>query len=115
MKKSQIDKIKQPRLIEPFVAGTTVRRVSAVGINKSTAIDYFQRFLEIIALQIAGVAIICWMFLDLSAIASIIQSFSGKKNHINGIENFWNQTKQHMQKFNRISKESFSLFLKKCE
>ena len=41
--------------------------------------------------------------------------FSDKKNHINGIENFWNQAKRHMRKFNGVPKESFALFLKECE
>ena len=37
------------------------------------------------------------------------------KNHINGIENFWNQVKRHMRKFNGVPKEYFGLFLKVCE
>lgn len=41
--------------------------------------------------------------------------FADKKNHINGIENFWNQAKRHLRKFNGIPKESFYLFLKECE
>jgi transposase len=41
--------------------------------------------------------------------------FADKKNHINGIENFWNQAKRHMRKFNGVPKESFGLFLKECE
>ncbi len=28
--------------------------------------------------------------------------FADRSNHINGIENFWNQAKQHMKKFNAI-------------
>lgn len=35
--------------------------------------------------------------------------------HINGIENFWNQAKRHLRKFNGVPKESFYLFLKECE
>lgn len=41
--------------------------------------------------------------------------FADKKNHINGIENFWNQAKRHMRKFNGIPRASFGLFLKECE
>lgn len=41
--------------------------------------------------------------------------FANKHNHINGIENFWNQAKRHMRKFNGIPKEHFELFLKECE
>ncbi len=41
--------------------------------------------------------------------------FAGKHNHINGIENFWNQAKRHLRKFNGVPKENFPLFLKECE
>lgn len=41
--------------------------------------------------------------------------FANKQNHINGIENFWNQAKRHMRKFNGIPAEHFPLFLKECE
>jgi len=36
-------------------------------------------------------------------------------NHINGIENFWNQGKRQMRKFNGIPKQHFYYFLKECE
>lgn len=41
--------------------------------------------------------------------------FADKTNHINGIENFWNQAKRHLRKYNSIPKASFPLFLKECE
>ena len=41
--------------------------------------------------------------------------FADKQNHINGIENFWNQAKRHLRKFNGIPKEHFHLYLKECE
>jgi len=41
--------------------------------------------------------------------------FADKHNHINGIENFWNQAKRHLRKFNGVPKENFPLFLKECE
>lgn len=41
--------------------------------------------------------------------------FANEKNHINGIENFWNQAKRHMRKFNGIQAKHFELFLKECE
>ena len=41
--------------------------------------------------------------------------FADKHNHINGIENFWNQAKRHLRKFNGVPKDSFPLFLKECE
>ncbi|STZ09917.1 Transposase and inactivated derivatives [Moraxella caviae] len=37
------------------------------------------------------------------------------KNHINGIENFWNQSKRILRKYNGIDKKNFHLFIKKCE
>ena len=41
--------------------------------------------------------------------------FADRHNHINGIENFWNQAKRHMRKFNGIPRQNFGLFLKECE
>jgi transposase len=38
-----------------------------------------------------------------------------KYNHINGIENFWNQAKRVLRKYNGIPKGNFPLFLKECE
>ena len=37
------------------------------------------------------------------------------KSHISGIENFWNQAKRHMRKYNGVPKLHFHLFLKECE
>ena len=41
--------------------------------------------------------------------------FADKRNHINGIENFWNQAKRHLRKFNGVPRAHFGLFLKECE
>jgi transposase len=41
--------------------------------------------------------------------------FADGKNHINGIENFWNQAKRHMRKYNGVPKKHFLLYLKECE
>ena len=41
--------------------------------------------------------------------------FVDEKNHINGIENFWNQAKRVLRKYNGIDKKYFHLFLKECE
>jgi len=41
--------------------------------------------------------------------------FARGKNHINGIENFWNQAKRVLRKYNGIPKDTFPLFLKECE
>lgn len=35
--------------------------------------------------------------------------------HINGLENFWNQSKRYLRRFNGIPKNSFYCFLKECE
>ena len=37
------------------------------------------------------------------------------RNHINGIENFWNQAKRVLRKYNGIPKQHFHLFIKECE
>ena len=50
MRKSRLNKAKQIRLIEYFVAGTTARCAAAlVGVNQKTAVYYFHRLREIIA------------------------------------------------------------------
>ncbi len=38
--------------------------------------------------------------------------FADRHNHINGIENFWNQAKRHMSKFNGVPKAQFGLYLR---
>ena len=43
------------------------------------------------------------------------EEFADEKNHINGIENFWNQAKRVLRKYNGIDKRYFHLFLKECE
>jgi transposase len=40
---------------------------------------------------------------------------SKRGHHINGIENFWNQAKRHLRRFNGIPKDNFYWFLKECE
>ena len=64
----------------------------------------------------------CWRgynVLDVSAFKHFCinhsKLFADKANHINEIENFWNQAKRHMRKFNGVTKEHFGLFLKECE
>jgi transposase len=41
--------------------------------------------------------------------------FADRENHINGIENFWNQAKRHLRRYNGIPRQNFDLFLKECE
>ena len=43
------------------------------------------------------------------------EKFADERNHINGIENFWNQAKRHLVRYNGIPKAHFPLFLKECE
>ncbi len=51
MRKSRLSWIKQQKLIEHFVAGTTARCASSLlGVNKTTAAYYFLRLREIIAI-----------------------------------------------------------------
>ncbi len=40
---------------------------------------------------------------------------SKRGHHINGIENFWNQAKRVLRKYNGIPRKNFYLFLKECE
>ena len=48
-------------------------------------------------------------------LGQIVAEYFNTKNHINGIEDFWNQAKRYMRKFNGVPKAHFGLFLKKCE
>jgi transposase len=41
--------------------------------------------------------------------------FADQRNHINGIENFWNQAKRHLRSYNGIPRQNFHLFIKECE
>ena len=43
------------------------------------------------------------------------ERFVEDRNHINRIENFWNQAKRHLRRYNGIPKTHFHLFLKECE
>ena len=43
------------------------------------------------------------------------EAFVERGNHINGIENFWNQAKRHLWRYNGVPRAHFHLFLKECE
>ena len=43
------------------------------------------------------------------------KAFANRKRHINGIENFWNQAKRHLRRYNGIPRKHFYYFLKECE
>ena len=194
MRRSRLSKVKQRKLIEHFVAGTTARCASAlVDVNVKTAAYYYRRLREIIASHLEEESNEVWsgeIEVDESyfgghrkgkrgrgaagkvpvfgllkrggkvytqiipdaqseTLMPIIQEkvvpdsivysdywrgynvldvsefkhyrinhsklFAHKHNHINGIENFWNQAKRHRRKFNGIPKDQFELSLKECE
>jgi len=192
MRKSRISKIKQMKLRERFVAGTTARTAARlVRVNKSTAAYYYHRLRELIYQVVADTApfageievdesyfggqrkgkrgrgaagkipvfgllkrggkVYAVVIANAKATTvlpilkekivpdSIVYSdalpsynalavagfrhlrihhsklFAAGKNHINGIENFWNQAKRHLRKFNGVPKTHFPLFLKECE
>jgi len=194
MRKSRLSSVKQNKLIEHFVAGTTARcAADLVGVNRKTAAFYFHRLRVIITRHLeteageflsgeievdesyfggrrkgkrgrgaggktpvfgllkrggkvytkiisdaAGETLMpiikekvipdnivysdCWRgynVLDVSEFRHYrinhSKLFADRHNHINGIENFWNQAKRHLRKFNGVPKENFPLFLKECE
>jgi len=192
MRKSRLDRQKQARLLEHFVAGSTARTAAAIaGVNNKTAAYFFHRLRQIIELATAnetpfsgevevdesyfggarkgkrgrGAAgkvpvfgllkrggrvyakvipdtrgtTLMEIMQDRIVPDSIVYSdtygsynvldvsdfkhyridhsrrFANRKKHINGIENFWNQAKRHLRRFNGISKANFHLFLKECE
>jgi transposase len=43
------------------------------------------------------------------------EKFADQRTHINGIENFWNQAKRHLRRYNGIPRAQFHLYLKECE
>ena len=53
MRKSRLSRYRQDRLIEHFVAGTTVPTASSLcGVNRKTATFYFHRLRKIIAFEL---------------------------------------------------------------
>ncbi len=110
MRKSRLSRYKQNKLIELFVAGVTARTAAElVGVNKSTAAYYFHR-LRLLVYQNSP-------HLEMfdGEVEADESYFAERQNHINGIENFWNQAKRHLRKFNGIPKAHFELYLKECE
>jgi len=190
-RKSRLSKVKQEKLLEHFVAGTTARAASEIiGVQANTAIKFYHNLRQLIASQLpsyklsgeveadesyfggvrkgkrgrgAGGKIAVFGLLKrggkvytaiilnakTETLLPIIKEkvtpdsivytdtfrsynaldvsefhhrrinhsklFANKRNHINGIENFWNQSKRHLRKFNGIKKENFYWFLKECE
>ena len=192
MRKSRLSEVKQRKLREHFVAGTTARMAARlVGVNQTTAAYYYHRLRQLIYATVADTApfageievdesyfggrrkgkrgrgaagkvpvfgllkrggkVYAVVIANAKATTllpilkerimpdAIVYSdtlpsynalavagfrhrrinhstrFAKGKNHINGIENFWNQAKRHRRKFNGVPKEHFPLFLKECE
>ena len=192
MRKSRLNRHKQNKLIEHFVAGTTARTAAVlIGVNKSTASYYFHRLRELIFKAVedttpfsgeievdesyfggkrkgkrgrgaagkvpvfgllkrggkvytkiipdAKAATLMPILQDKILPDSVVYTdsfssynvldvscfkhyrinhsklFANRRNHINGIENFWNQAKRHLRKYNGIPKDHFHLYLKECE
>ncbi len=110
MRKSRLSRYKQNKLIELFVAGVTARTAAElVGVSKSPAAYYFHRLRLLIYQNSPHLE----MF-D-GEVEADESYFAERQNHINGIENFWNQAKRHLRKFNGIPKAHFELYLKECE
>ncbi|EMT7783396.1 transposase, partial [Neisseria gonorrhoeae] len=43
------------------------------------------------------------------------KEFADRRNHINGIGDFWNQAKRALRKYNGIDRKPFPPFLRECE
>ena len=56
----------------------------------------------------------CYTVLDVSDFRHFqinhSESFADKQNHISGMDNFWNQAKRHMRKFNGVPKAHLARF-----
>ncbi len=42
-------------------------------------------------------------------------AFADDRNHITGVETFWNQAKRHLRRFNGVPRQRFHLYLKERE
>jgi len=192
MRKSRLSQLKQQRLIELFISGSTARTAAAlVDVHRNTAAYYFHRLRQLIfqavedetlfsgeievdesyfggrrkgkrgrgaagKVPVFGIlkrggkvytkvipdvrsttlmrimeqkivpdsivytdSLQSYNVLDVSDFHHVRVNhsylFAEGRNHINGIENFWNQAKRHLRKFNGIPREHFGLFLKECE
>ena len=192
MRKSRLSQLKQQRLIELFISGSTARTAAAlVDVNRNTAAYYFHRLRQLIyqavedetlfsgeievdesyfggrrkgkrgrgaagKVPVFGIlkrggkvytkvipdvrsttlmrimeqkivpdsivytdSLQSYNVLDVSDFHHVrinhSNLFATGRNHINGIENFWNQAKRHLRRFNGIPREHFGLFLKECE
>jgi transposase-like protein len=118
-RKSCLRARQQGKLIEHFVVGATARAASeVVGVNVKTATAFYMRLRQLIggkqqSFELSGPDSIVYTdtfrsynALDVSDFHHMrinhSELFANRQNHINGIENFWNQTKRYMRKFNGI-------------
>ena len=112
----------QIRLFEFFVLEVTARSAAnLLDIHPNTAALFYRKIRQVIfyllALEAAEIFEGC-LELDESYFGGIRKGkrgFAKGKNPINGIENFWSQAKRVLRKHNGINRDSFFLFLKKCE
>ena len=66
-------------------------------------------------ISIPSGATMCLMCRSSITCASTTPNCSPLRNHINGIENFWNQAKRHLRSYNGVPRQHFHLFIKECE
>lgn len=87
-------------MIEHFVARSTARAASEIlDVQANTAIRvYTDAFRGYNALDVSDFHHRRINYSNL---------FADGRNHINGIENSWNQDKRHMRKFNGIKQDNF--------
>ncbi|WP_153715365.1 transposase [Eikenella corrodens] len=94
----KLSKRVQKKLLEFFVLQVTARSAADIlDIQPNSAILFYRK-IRIIHHRI-----------------NHSKEFADRQNHINGIENFWNQAKRVLRKYNGIDRKSFPLFLKECE
>ncbi|WP_019273466.1 DDE transposase [Neisseria lactamica] len=100
MRRSRLSQYRQNKLIGLFIAGVTARTAAQlVSVNKNTAAYYFHRLRVLI-------------FHNSPHLEMSDGEVEVDESHI---ENFGNQAKRHLRKFNGIPKEHFELYLKECE
>ncbi|MDW0462260.1 transposase [Mannheimia haemolytica] len=123
----KLKKSLQKKLLEFFVAEVTARTAAdLLGIQPNTAALFYHKIRLVIEHHLALEAheifegkIEVDDALDVSEFhherINHSELFAEKQNHINGIENFWNQAKRVLRKYNGINRKNFPLFLKECE
>ncbi|MDW1100111.1 transposase [Mannheimia haemolytica] len=125
----KLKKSLQKKLLEFFVAEVTARTAAdLLGIQPNTAALFYHKIRLVIEHHLALEAHEIFegkIEVDESYFGghrefhheriNHSELFAEKQNHINGIENFWNQAKRVLRKYNGINRKNFPLFLKECE